>query len=138
MSQTSIHTSSLKDNRRILGEKNANACLSPARSPIKRALAGSSSPKKLLPSPSFIAQKRPTGQVDQESENSARGLLRFQRVETRVPAAVAPVQHGVFEQMAADGEVRVSELLIISRKYRDLPGSASYWIYLLSWRDSLS
>ncbi|KAL3493834.1 hypothetical protein BJX62DRAFT_67687 [Aspergillus germanicus] len=106
MSQTSIHTSPLKDNRRILGEKNANACLSPARSPVKRALADSSSPKKLLPSPSFIAQKRPIGQVDQESENSARGLLRFQRVETRVPAAVAPVQHGVFEQLAADGEAR--------------------------------
>ncbi|KAL2860430.1 hypothetical protein BJX68DRAFT_225214 [Aspergillus pseudodeflectus] len=107
MSQTSIHTSPLKDSRRILGEKNVNACLSPAaRSPVKRAPVDSSSPKKLLPSPSFIAQKRPIGQVDEKLGNDARGLLRFQRVETRVPAAVAPAQHGIFEQLAADGEVR--------------------------------
>ncbi|KAJ0424168.1 hypothetical protein BJY00DRAFT_14902 [Aspergillus carlsbadensis] len=106
MSQTSTHTSPLKESRRILGEKNVNACLSPARSPVKRALFDSSSPKELLPSPSFIAQKRPFGQVDEELEDPAGGLLRAQLVQTRVPAAVAPAQHGVFEPLAADGEVR--------------------------------
>ncbi|KAL2803074.1 hypothetical protein BJX63DRAFT_87100 [Aspergillus granulosus] len=92
MSQPSIHASPLKDSRRILGEKSANACLSPARSPIKRATVDPSSPKKLLPSPSFIAQKRPIGQVD--GEDPTRGLLRAERVEAWVPAAAAPCQHG--------------------------------------------
>ncbi|KAL2835549.1 hypothetical protein BJY01DRAFT_252567 [Aspergillus pseudoustus] len=104
MSQTSIHTSPLKDSRRILGEKSANACLSPARSPIKHATNESSSPKKLLPSPTFIAQKRPIGQVD--GEDHARGLLRVQRVEARVPAAVAPDQHGSPGQTVAERDYR--------------------------------
>ena len=68
--------SPVKDGRRILGEKPANACLSPARnrnvdaasSPVKRPLSGyssSASPnKKLLPSPSFAGRKRTIDQVE--------------------------------------------------------------------------
>ncbi|PWY84575.1 hypothetical protein BO94DRAFT_625107 [Aspergillus sclerotioniger CBS 115572] len=65
------HPSPVKDGRRILGEKPANACLSPAHhrhasvSPLKRPfLEAPSSPKKLLRSPLFAGQKRSIDQVD--------------------------------------------------------------------------
>ncbi|KAL4820895.1 hypothetical protein BDW67DRAFT_151491 [Aspergillus spinulosporus] len=76
MYQSSLHQSPVKEGRRILSEKNANACLSPARSPAKQTLlnAPSPSPKKLLPSPlfapSFVAQKRSIAQVDAEDAGS--------------------------------------------------------------------
>ncbi|KAL3461306.1 hypothetical protein BJX64DRAFT_163716 [Aspergillus heterothallicus] len=104
MSQTLMHTSPLKDNRRILGEKSANACLSPTRSPFKRAIVDSSPQKKLLPSPLFTAQKRTIGQID--GEDSARGLLRVQRVEARVPAGVAPAQYGGPGRVDAERDIR--------------------------------
>ncbi|PYH93272.1 hypothetical protein BO71DRAFT_441848 [Aspergillus ellipticus CBS 707.79] len=70
-STMSSHTSPVKDGRRVLGEKPANACLSPTRhrhasaSPLKRPLLDMpSSPKKLLPSPLFAGQKRSIDQVD--------------------------------------------------------------------------
>ncbi|KAL3470826.1 hypothetical protein BJX99DRAFT_263849 [Aspergillus californicus] len=85
MNQTARYYSPQKESRRILSEKSANACLSPARSPVKRALIDSS-PKKLLPSPSFIAQKRSITQVDSD-DFGARDKLRVQRVEARVSAA---------------------------------------------------
>ncbi|KAL4754022.1 hypothetical protein BDW72DRAFT_190447 [Aspergillus terricola var. indicus] len=78
MYQSSLHQSPVKEGRRILSEKNANACLSPARSPAKQTLlnAPSPSPKKLLPSPlfapSFVAQKRSNAQVDAEDAGSQR------------------------------------------------------------------
>ncbi|GCB18483.1 hypothetical protein AAWM_01368 [Aspergillus awamori] len=70
------HPSPVKDGRRVLGEKHANACLSPAHhrhasvSPLKQRplLETSSSPKKLLPSPLFAGQKRSIDQVDSTSE----------------------------------------------------------------------
>ncbi|PWY92446.1 hypothetical protein BO70DRAFT_357585 [Aspergillus heteromorphus CBS 117.55] len=73
----SSHTSPVKDGRRVLGEKPANACLSPARhphrhasaSPLKRPfLDSSSSPKKLLPSPLFAGQKRSIDQVEDATD----------------------------------------------------------------------
>lgn len=86
MSQSSLNPSPLKEGRRILSEKSANACLSPARSPAKQTLFNSPSPKKLLPSPSFIAQKRSIGQVDAEDAESHLPV-QGQRVEAR------PAQH---------------------------------------------
>ncbi|KAI9044370.1 uncharacterized protein KD926_000971 [Aspergillus affinis] len=67
MNSTTLHSSPVKDGRRILGEKTVNACLSPHRhvSPIKHSFLDISSPKKqLLPSPSFAGQKRSIDQVD--------------------------------------------------------------------------
>ncbi|KAL4970087.1 uncharacterized protein BDV14DRAFT_69395 [Aspergillus stella-maris] len=83
MSHQTLIPSPLKEDRRILGEKNTNACLSPARSPTKQALlnVNSLSPtKKLLPSPSFTAQKRSIGQVKSE-DATARVLFQEKRVE---------------------------------------------------------
>jgi hypothetical protein len=68
--------SPVKDGRRILGEKDSNACLSPAHTkppfsvigtPVKRSIA--TSPKKLLPSPIFAGQKRTRDQVDETEVN---------------------------------------------------------------------
>ncbi|KAL4791848.1 hypothetical protein BDV19DRAFT_288970 [Aspergillus venezuelensis] len=83
MSHQTLNPSPHKEGRRILGEKNTNACLSPARSPTKQALLNVNSPsptKKLLPSPSFIAQKRSIGQVESE-DATARVLFQEKRVE---------------------------------------------------------
>lgn len=80
---TPSHASPIKDGRRVLGEKPANACLSPAArnqsvdaasSPLKRPFEStpSSSPakkKQLLPSPSFTGQKRGIDQVGQQQED---------------------------------------------------------------------
>lgn len=82
MSQTPLHPSPLKEGRRILGEKNANANLSPARTPTKQSLLNASSPKKLLPSPSFTAKKRTSSQVEAEDAQS-RLLSHGQRAEAR-------------------------------------------------------
>ncbi|KAL2868239.1 uncharacterized protein BJX67DRAFT_50822 [Aspergillus lucknowensis] len=90
MSQISLQPSPLKDGRRVLGEKSANACLSPTRSPVKGPFVSCPTPKKLLPSPSFVAQKRPIGQVD--GEDAAGGIRRVQRVEARVEEAAASSQ----------------------------------------------
>ncbi|KAL2813506.1 hypothetical protein BDW59DRAFT_154796 [Aspergillus cavernicola] len=90
MNQPTLHPSPLKEGRRILSEKSANACLSPARSPVKCAPMDSQSPKKLLPSPSFVAQKRSITQVDGE-DSKTHGTLRVQRVDSRLGAATAPL-----------------------------------------------
>lgn len=82
---TPSHASPVKDGRRVLGEKPANACLSPAArrrsvdaaaaiSPLKRPsteYTPSSSPtkkKQLLPSPPFTGQKRGIDQVEQQEQ----------------------------------------------------------------------
>lgn len=95
MNPVQFHPSPVKDGRRVLGEKPANACLSPARSrtidatsPIKRPLFDqrypSSSHKKLLPSPSsgLAGQKRT---IDQVAENRSapvnKGGLQLIREE---------------------------------------------------------
>ncbi|KAJ5092799.1 hypothetical protein N7456_008660 [Penicillium angulare] len=90
MQSTSIHFSPTKDGRRILGEKDTNACLSPAHgnkqslsvagTPVKRTLFSTMSPKKLLPSPIFAGQKRSRDQVDETEVNvqplpASRGSL---------------------------------------------------------------
>ncbi|KAJ5577637.1 uncharacterized protein N7459_006601 [Penicillium hispanicum] len=78
--QSAIQFSPVKDGRRILGEKDSNACLSPAHqnkhslsvagTPTKRTLFTSVSPKKLLPSPVFAGQKRTRDQVDETDVNN--------------------------------------------------------------------
>ncbi|KAJ6004922.1 hypothetical protein N7540_012721 [Penicillium herquei] len=79
MQVPSIPFSPVKDGRRILGDKDINACLSPAHrnkqplsvtTPVKRTLFSTSSPKKLLPSPIFAGQKRTRDQVDEVGDNS--------------------------------------------------------------------
>lgn len=67
--------SPVKEGRRILGDRDSNACLSPAHhsksaltgfsTPVKRTLFTNTSPKKLLPSPIFAGQKRSREQLDQ-------------------------------------------------------------------------
>ncbi|KAJ6115545.1 hypothetical protein N7523_005962 [Penicillium sp. IBT 18751x] len=78
MQSTSMHFSPVKDGRRILGEKDTNACLSPAHqskqsladaTTPKRTLFMNISPKKLLPSPIFAGQKRTRDQVDETDVN---------------------------------------------------------------------
>jgi hypothetical protein len=79
MQPTQFPFSPVKDGRRILGEKNTNACLSPANrpkdsvsatgTPTKRASLAAS-PKKLLPSPIFTGTKRTRDQVDETDVNS--------------------------------------------------------------------
>ncbi|KAJ5728490.1 hypothetical protein N7493_004820 [Penicillium malachiteum] len=75
MQVPSIPFSPVKDGRRILGDKDINACRSPAHrnkqplsvtsTPVKRTLFSTASPKKLLPSPIFAGQKRSRDQVDE-------------------------------------------------------------------------
>ncbi|KAJ5326950.1 uncharacterized protein MYU51_008091 [Penicillium brevicompactum] len=76
MNSTAVQFSPVKDGRRILGEKDTNACLSPAHTkhsypvvgtPVKRTIA--TSPRKLLPSPIFAGQKRTRDQLDETEEN---------------------------------------------------------------------
>ncbi|KAJ5609150.1 hypothetical protein N7528_009717 [Penicillium herquei] len=79
MQVPSIPFSPVKDGRRILGDKDINACRSPAHrnkqplsvtsTPVKRALFSTASPKKLLPSPIFAGQKRSRDQVDEVGDN---------------------------------------------------------------------
>lgn len=92
MNSTSVHFSPVKDGRRILGEKDSNACLSPAThvkslpavgTPVKRASIATS-PKKLLPSPIFAGQKRTRDQVDETEEI----LGHVQTRESSLPPAV--------------------------------------------------
>jgi hypothetical protein len=110
MSQVTLHPSPVKDGRRILSEKSANACLSPASqryaSPVKRVFVDSTSPQKLLPSPTFTAQKRSIGQLDGEDSDS-RGSLRVPRVDSQM---VAPLQRGELDMAPSteDRDVRVS------------------------------
>ncbi|KAE8152722.1 hypothetical protein BDV25DRAFT_127812 [Aspergillus avenaceus] len=103
MQSTTLLSSPVKDGRRVLGEKPANACLSPARrhaaSPTKRSLLGPlSSPQKLLPSPSFVGQKRTIDQVN--DQDSLHGESR----------AETPSLHDVREetptQLTADNDDR--------------------------------
>ncbi|KAJ5211995.1 uncharacterized protein N7498_003641 [Penicillium cinerascens] len=80
MQSASMQFSPVKDGRRILGEKDTNACLSPAHqskqplsvatTPVKRSLFMNTSPKKLLPSPIFAGQKRTRDQVDETDVNN--------------------------------------------------------------------
>ncbi|KAF7164062.1 hypothetical protein CNMCM5623_008781 [Aspergillus felis] len=88
--QSTSNLSPVKDGRRILGDKTPNACLSPARSkhldaasdisPVKRSLFENHSPKKLLPSPSFVGQKRTIDQVEADSRINKENV-QVQRVE---------------------------------------------------------
>jgi hypothetical protein len=75
---TTVQYSPVKDGRRILGEKDSNACLPPAPqakqsfpvtgTPVKQ-MSTILSPRKLLPSPIFAGQKRTRDQVDETEEN---------------------------------------------------------------------
>ncbi|KAI9373049.1 hypothetical protein BJX61DRAFT_404483 [Aspergillus egyptiacus] len=88
MPSTDIYRSPVRDGRRILSEKSANACFSPARSPVKRALFDSASPKK-LPSPSFVAQKRSISQVDEDGSTGPRVGTRRDTPLQHMPALAA-------------------------------------------------
>lgn len=79
MHATPIQASPRKEGRRILGEKDTNACFSPVHqnkqsvsvgTPSKRALFIPPSPKKLLPSPIFAGQKRTRDQVEETDPNN--------------------------------------------------------------------
>ncbi|EPS30083.1 hypothetical protein PDE_05033 [Penicillium oxalicum 114-2] len=75
MQSVTMQFSPVKEGRRILGDRDSNACLSPAHhsksaltgfsTPVKRTLFTNTSPKKLLPSPIFAGQKRSREQLDQ-------------------------------------------------------------------------
>ncbi|KAF7590513.1 hypothetical protein BBP40_002701 [Aspergillus hancockii] len=83
---TTLQPSPVKDGRRVLGEKTANACLSPAHHrhdvpPSKRSFLDVS-PKKLLPSPLFAGQKRTIDQVDNDNQVN-KGNLQVQHGESR-------------------------------------------------------
>ncbi|EAW09665.1 uncharacterized protein ACLA_038800 [Aspergillus clavatus NRRL 1] len=109
--------SPIKEGRRILGDKTPNAYLSPARnrsvdafsatSPVKRSLFENLSPKKLLPSPCLVGQKRTIDQVDDDCRvNNASVQARRveQRTETDHQRNVQeartqiPVQHDRLQQ----------------------------------------
>ncbi|KAE8335940.1 hypothetical protein BDV24DRAFT_155623 [Aspergillus arachidicola] len=98
MYPTTLHPSPVKDGRRVLGEKTANACLSPAHhrpdvSPSKRSLLEALSPKKLLPSPLFAGQKRTIDQVNDDQVNNDN--LQAQHGESR---AETQAVHGVHDE----------------------------------------
>lgn len=98
MYPTTLHPSPVKDGRRVLGEKTANACLSPAHhrpdvSPSKRSLLEAPSPKKLLPSPLFAGQKRTIDQVNDDQVNNDN--LQAQHGESR---AETQAVHGVHDE----------------------------------------
>lgn len=100
MQSVSVQFSPVKDGRRILGEKDSNACLSPAHhgkhslsvtsTPVKRTLFTTVSPKKLLPSPIFAGQKRTIDQVDEVDVNDAS--VQAPR-EPRVESPPCTVEH---------------------------------------------
>lgn len=86
MYPTTLHPSPIKDGRRVLGEKTANACLSsthhrPDVSPSKRPLLEAPSPQKLLSSPLFAGQKRTIDQVNDDQANN--GNVQAQHGESR-------------------------------------------------------
>ncbi|KAJ5773986.1 hypothetical protein N7457_008882 [Penicillium paradoxum] len=94
MNSTSVQFSPVKDGRRILGEKDSNACLSPAThaksflgTPVKRASIAIS-PKKLLPSPIFAGQKRTRDQVDETEENLGHVQARESSLQPAVQCTV--------------------------------------------------
>ncbi|KAJ5644744.1 hypothetical protein N7507_010755 [Penicillium longicatenatum] len=100
MQSTAPQLSPVKDGRRVLGEKDTNACLSPAQNkqsfpvtgtPVKRALF-STSPKKLLPSPMFAGQKRTRDQMD-ETEESGPVLTRGSSIESSPVKNSSPKQN---------------------------------------------
>jgi hypothetical protein len=96
MQSTTIQFSPVKEGRRILGEKDSNACLSPAphgkqslsvtNTPVKRTLFTTVSPKKLLPSPIFAGQKRTRDQVDEIDVHDAS-------VQARVESPASTLKH---------------------------------------------
>lgn len=97
----SVQFSPIKDGRRILGEKDSNACLSPAThakpsfpaigTPVKR-MSIATSPKKLLPSPIFAGQKRTRDQLEEMEENLGH-------VQTRESSPQPGVQSTVNDDM---------------------------------------
>ncbi|KAG0159389.1 hypothetical protein PDIDSM_6911 [Penicillium digitatum] len=97
MNSTSVQLSPIKDGRRILGEKDSNACLSPAThakpsfpaigTPVKR-ISITISPKKLLPSPIFAGQKRTRDQMEEMEETLGHGQTRASSPQPGVQSTV--------------------------------------------------
>jgi hypothetical protein len=113
MYPAALQPSPVKDGRRVLGEKTANACLSPAHqrhdvSPSKRSLLEVSSPKKLLPSPLFAGQKRTIDQVDNDDQGN-KGSLQVQHRESRAePLLVHDVHDEARTHSTAQNDGQVS------------------------------
>ncbi|RDW86340.1 uncharacterized protein DSM5745_02982 [Aspergillus mulundensis] len=134
MYQSFIHQSPLKEGRRILSEKNANACLSPARSPTKQALlhAPSPSPKKLLPSPlfapSFIAQKRSIGQVHEEDASSLPVPGHGQRVDHGPDAMNIDVPEQTTQPAKSTSEEQVDPAITLPRAVPSDPETRKQFI----------
>lgn len=111
MNSTSVQFSPIKDGRRILGEKDSNACLSPAThakpsfpaigTPVKR-ISIATSPKKLLPSPIFAGQKRTRDQVEEIEENLGH-------VQTQESSSQPGVQSTVNDDMQSQVSSRETE-----------------------------
>ncbi|KAJ5953223.1 hypothetical protein N7454_000119 [Penicillium verhagenii] len=102
MQATSVQLSPVKEARRILGEKDTNACLSPVHqnkqslpvtgTPVKRTLFSTLSPKKLLPSPMFAGQKRSREQMD-ETEGNGSVQTRGSSIERSPTKNASPKQN---------------------------------------------
>ncbi|CAI7655834.1 unnamed protein product [Penicillium manginii] len=123
--------SPIKDGRRILGEKDANACLSPAHqskqslsvvgTPTKRTLFTNISPKKLLPSPIFAGQKRSRDQVDEvEINNTGHGQ---DPLGSQEPSSQSTIKQSIHEPAqvpnATDVDACVSTLASTTQPERD-------------------
>ncbi|OOQ81554.1 hypothetical protein PEBR_42612 [Penicillium brasilianum] len=128
MQSVSVQFSPVKDGRRILGEKDSNACLSPARhgkqslsvtsTPVKRTLFTTVSPKKLLPSPIFAGQKRTIDQVDEVDVNDAS--LQAPR-ELRVESPPCTVEHESQQLSPESAAMKISIPAPSSQPTRDQP-----------------
>lgn len=97
MNPSPLKSTPVKDGRHILGEKSANACLSPAgnrgavSTPVKRKglFETAPSPKKLLPSPKFTSRKRSIAQVDEvQTDNTSTAERRVEPVNTSTESTI--------------------------------------------------
>lgn len=97
MNPSPLKSTPVKDGRRILGEKSANACLSPAgnraaiSTPVKRKgpFETAPSPKKLLPSPEFTSRKRSIAQVDEvQADNTSTAEHHVEPVNTSTESTI--------------------------------------------------
>ncbi|KAJ5887830.1 hypothetical protein N7495_007871 [Penicillium taxi] len=113
MDSTSIQFTP-KEGRRVLGDKDANACLTPAHrnkqslseSPVKRTPFTPASSKVLLPSPIFAGQKRTRDQVDEVDVNPGHVQAGVKLESSQSPVNDNNCEHQNQETDAMD--VRVS------------------------------
>ncbi|GLI72833.1 hypothetical protein PoHVEF18_001017 [Penicillium ochrochloron] len=128
MQSVSVQFSPVKDGRRILGEKDSNACLSPAHhakqalsvtsTPVKRTPFTTISPKKLLPSPIFAGQKRTRDQLDEIDVNDAP--VQSPR-EPRVESPPFTLKHETQELSPESDAMEIAIPTLSSQPERDPP-----------------